>query len=532
MDCTHADLPYQATGYFTALVHSYVTNDERLKPFVEFPVSFEGVTAAIAQRQRFPVDRATLVTELQKQYAVLPSNEKVLQNIELLALDSTFTVCTAHQPAIFTGNLFFIYKILHAIRLAETLQHQFPQQRFVPVYYMGSEDADLEELGHVFMNGRKINWDTDQRGAIGRMHTKGLDGLIQQFEGELLVMPHGPELIALLRACYVQSADVQTATLRLVHELFARYGLVVLIPDNAAFKKKVTDIFLDDLRNHTPEKIVSATAGEIARHFKPQAHPRAINLFYLKDDIRERIERRGDTWRVLNTDLVFDEAKLIRELENHPERFSPNVILRGILQETILPNVAFVGGGGELAYWMELKALFHHYHVPYPLLVLRNSFLLVDRRSAILMQKFKLTVDRIFKPEIELQNELVRATSDHQLSLANEIDELSVYYGKLANLAAPVDITLAAHVDALRAKAEGRLKELEKKLLRAEKRRHADQMRQLATLKRALFPIGGLQERVDNFMPFFARWGKDFIGMIYRESLSLEQRFRVLQVAD
>lgn len=528
MDCTFSELTYRDTGYFTAILNAYVEDDEWLRAFIKYPVSMEGMAAAIEERKRFPVDRQLLINELKGQYQGLDISGRVAENIELLSRENTFTICTAHQPAIFTGNLFFIYKILHAIKLADKLGEQFPENNFVPVFFMGSEDADLDELGNIFMGGEKISWDTGQQGAIGRMNTKGLEKIIARIEGELLVNPFGADLVSLLKDCYLNSPDIQTATLKLVHRLFADYGLVVMIPDRRGFKKKMIDIYEDELLNQRSSAIVLETVERLSRSFRVQAQPRNINLFYLKDDIRQRIEKQDDRWEVVGTNIRFDREAIIRELHEYPERFSPNVILRGILQESILPDVAFIGGGGELAYWMELRALFEHYKVSYPMLIVRNSFLVIENKWNLKINALKISARDIFKDEQSLMNMLVWRDSDKQLSLSDEIMKLSEYYEQLGEIAGQVDSTLRRHVEALRAKALKPVETLEKKMLRAEKRRFNDQARQLAAIKGVLFPNGSLQERVDNFMPFYSKWGADFIKTIYDHSHSLEQKFVVL----
>ena len=238
MDCTSTQLSYGDTGFFSPLANAFVNGDKDLAQFYKHPVSFEGIATAIKERQQSVIDRKLLVDELTNQYKSLQPSGRVKENIALLSDENTFTVCTAHQPAIFTGNLFFVYKIIHAIKLAEGLTKKFQGKNFVPVFYMGCEDADLDELGNIFLDGEKINWETNQQGAIGRMNTKGLDKIIHRVEGELSVLPHGKELVAILKDCYLNSPDIQTATFKLIHQLFGDYGLVVLIPDNPNLKRK------------------------------------------------------------------------------------------------------------------------------------------------------------------------------------------------------------------------------------------------------------------------------------------------------
>lgn len=532
MDCTFTHLPYGETGYFSNIVTAYLNNDDRLRPFYRYPVSHEGAKESVKARRQFSTDRQLLVKELKNQYSGLPLSSSVQRNIELLAEENTFTVCTAHQPAIFTGNLFFIYKILHTIKLAERLRKEMPGNNFVPVFYMGCEDADLDELGNIFLGGEKIVWDTKQKGAVGRMNTKGLDKIIHRIEGELSVQPFGKELVELLKDCYLGTDNIQNATLKLVNALFSEYGLVVLIPDNTGFKKAMIPVFEDELFNRVSSGLVEKTGAAIGEHFKMQAYPRQINLFYLKDEIRERIDLDGDNYVVVNTDIVFTPEEIKRELHGHPERFSPNVILRGLMQETILPNIIFVGGGGELAYWMELKGVFEHYKVPYPVLVIRNSFLVMENKWKEKLDKLRITVPGIFKSEQDLLKELVKRESEKQLTLADEIVDFTTYYDRLKNVAQQVDNTLTGHVEALQTRAIKPLQELEKKLIRAEKRKFDAQERQLSALKNALFPNNSLQERVENFMPFYAKWGKEFIQMIYDHSLTFEQQFVVSTVKD
>ena len=529
MDCTSTNLAYGQTGYFSKIVIDYIEQAAALKPFYKFAVSMEGIRAAISERRRFSGHRQVLVDQLGLQYSAVSPHPLVDENVAKLSDERTFTICTAHQPCIFTGSLFFVYKILHAVKLAQQCKAEMPEYDFVPVYYMGSEDADLDELGKIWLSGEQLNWETKQTGSVGRMKTKGLDKILYRIEGELSVLPFGKELVSLLRDCYLNSPDISTATLKLVHALFADYGVVVVIPDNAALKELMIPVFEEDLFNQKSSAIVEQSIESLSKNYKVQANPREINLFYLKDDLRARFEREEEEWRVVNTDISFSEDQLRKELYDHPERFSPNVILRGIFQETILPNVAFIGGGGELAYWLEFKNLFAHYKVPYPVLILRNSFLIVQKKWRQKIEKIGFSEQDIFKSQQELLNDLVKRESQQQITLLEEVNNADEYYGHLKNIAGNVDETLVVHVTAMQTRALKSLLSLEKKLLRAEKKKFDDHHRQIVTIKSALFPDDNLQERIDNFMPYYALWGKEFINSIFANSLTLEQEFVILK---
>lgn len=550
MNCITTRLPYRQTHAFSKIALDYIDQAAALKPFIAYPPTLQGIQKAIEARKQFKTDlttgqagRKTLVNELKKQYEAVETTGAVKNNIESLLSPDTFTITAAHQNNIFTGPLYFIYKIVHAIKLAEHLKTSFSKQDFVPVFYLGTEDADLEELNHIYLGGEKLVWETKQTGTVGRMKIdKALLKLIDRMEGQLTVLPQGDEIISLLRKFYTEGTTVQDATFRFVNHLFAEYGLVVLLPDNAALKKQMMDVFRDDLLNQTASGIVEKTAERLQRAgYKAQVNAREINLFYLKDDLRERIVRLKNQLTIHNpiaigSPLTFSEKEIFDELKEFPERFSPNVILRGLYQESILPNIAFIGGAGETAYWLQLKELFDHNKIPFPVLVLRNSFLILEKKWQEKIARLGFTAEDFFLPEQELMNKLVQRESKNETKLnlpdrqaGGPLTEVEQLYESFKKQAVAVDSTLEKHVDALKLKTVSRLKELEKKMLRAEKRKFADQQRQIHAIKEQLFPGGGLQERRENLSYYYAKWGGDFIQQLYSASLSLEQEFVVLQ---
>lgn len=524
-------LPYESTGYFSKLVSDYLSQSSLLQPFYRHAPTVEGIKSSIAARQTFDTPRILLTEVLNEQYAGLTLTEKVKQNIQSLADQNTFTITTAHQPNIFTGPLYFIYKILHTVKLADELQTALPQYKFVPVYYMGSEDADLDELGFVNVGGQKLVWETKQTGAVGRMKVdKPLLKLIHAINGQIGVLPFGNEFTDLLNQCYTEEKTIQQATLELVNALFGEYGLVVLIPDNAKLKTVFHSVVEKELTEKFSHKIVADTIEKLGTHYKVQAGGREINLFYLIDNKRERIEPSGDGFEVKALNLAFSTDAILEELNKHPERFSANVILRGAFQETVLPNIAFIGGGGELAYWLELKNVFEAVHIPYPALLLRNSFLLMSKEQAAKLDKLGFTEADLFKDELSLLNTLVKRESDHQLNLAKELKQAHDYYAHLGTITDAVDKTLSEHLIALEKQALKKLTELEKKLLRAERFKYDTQKQQIAKLKQSLFPGNSLQERTDNISVHYATHGKAWLQMVYDVSTGLNEGFGIVTV--
>jgi bacillithiol biosynthesis cysteine-adding enzyme BshC len=351
--------------------------------------------------------------------------------------------------------------------------------------------------------------------------------LLDEMAGQLNVLPFGSEIVRLLQQCYAIGTTIQNATFRLVHALFKKFGLLVLIADHVVLKKLMLPIFEDDLFQQTPSYIVEETCQRLSEAYNVQANPREINLFYLADGIRNRIVGQGDSFHVHDTALRFTAAELKAELQQYPERFSPNVILRGLFQETILPNVAFIGGGGELAYWLQLKDLFLHYQVAFPVLVLRNSVLIVDKKEKERIEKWKLHHNDLFQPELHIIDSVLKGQGKLP-QLNGEVEQLAAVYEDLKKLASTVDVTLHKHVEALKTGSLRQLQNLQRKLMRAERRKHDVLLQQVQQLKKSLFPNNGLQERMENVSSFYARHGSEFIDEILEHSPALETQFTIL----
>ncbi len=531
MSNTFTYVPYKETGYFSQLVTDYLSGNPDIAPFFQYAPDLSGLEQAIANRSNFPVDRGLLVNVLTRQYTGLSELPPVTANINALANENTYTVCTAHQPNLLTGYLYFVYKIIHAIRLAEELNALHPDKYFVPVYYMGSEDADIEELGTFRFRGDKYIWDGDgQKGAVGRMDTKGLKKILTD-----LFKFFGPpgkncdDLQQLLTTAYLKHKTIGQATRYLVHELFGRFGLIVIDPDDADLKRTFVPVVREDLLKSNSIDIVSSQIEKLSAKYKIQAHPRAVNLFYLVDGMRERIEKTGDSWVVVNSDIQWSEAALLIELEQHPERFSPNVVLRGLFQETILPNVAFIGGGAEVAYWMQLKTLFAHHNVFYPAVFLRQSVMWIPPASSELYKKLGFTVAEIFKPESELQKEYLSKNSSVIWHTDDEAAGIEKVLNDLKQKAIALDPTLEGAVGAANARIQHQFDMLEKKMLRAEKRKNQVQMDRITRLREALFPNNSLQERVENFLEYYLTYGPSFFDVIKQGIRPTKNEFLVIE---
>ncbi len=526
--CKH--IPFSSTHVFSKLINDYLEGKGTALDFVQYAPNLEGYRAAIEGRKKHPMNRSLLFDVLIKQYANLPQENAVNNQIALLKKDNTFVVTTAHQPNLFTGPLYFFYKIIHAIQLAASLKTAFPECNFVPVYYMGSEDADLEEVGSFNLDLKNYQWATKQTGAIGRMQVDdNLLKLLQQLESYWTILPHGQKALEILKAAYQKGKTIREATLSFVHAFFGSKGLLVLQPDDAALKAAFIPVMEKELLTGFSHKAIQPTIAALSKEYHVQSEGRAINLFYLKDDVRARIEKLGEQYIVVDTTIQFTEAEIIAELHQYPERFSPNVILRGVFQETILPGVVFVGGGGELAYWMELKNVFQAVGVHYPLLQLRNSFLLMSHKQAEQWSAMQFEEQDLFKPILELEIEYVKKHTDTTLDLQDQLNQLSSLYTSIKTQAVQVDATLGAHAENLAHQAKSKLIALEKKMLRAERRKQTVAIQRIHRIKKELFPQNNLQEREEHFSTWVGHYDQSWIEIIMEHSKGLESRFSIIQ---
>ncbi|HEY9169084.1 MAG TPA: bacillithiol biosynthesis cysteine-adding enzyme BshC [Lutibacter sp.] len=529
MSVTH--IPFADTGYFSKLICDYLDRNPELSQFYgNFP-DLEGFKNQIKTKKTAfsEASRNLLVDALQNQYKNTAVSETVSQNIASLADENTFTVTTGHQLNIFTGPLYFLYKIVTAINLADRLKREFPQQNFVPVYWMATEDHDFEEIQYFNLNSTKISWNRESSGAVGRLKTDGFDAVFKEFSALLGTSSNADKLRELFKNTYLENNNLAEATRYLVNELFGTYGLVIIDGDDARLKKSLAPFVKEDLLQNTSFKYVSKTDQKLAAEYKIQVNPRKINLFYLKDAIRERIIFENNLFKVNNTSLIFSESDILNELEKYPERFSPNVIMRPLYQEVVLPNLAYIGGGGELAYWFQLKNYFDAVSTPFPILVLRNSALLATKKQLHKLDKLKISVSEIFSKQESLIANAVKKISAINIDFSEQKMHLQQQFIDLKTLAAKTDPTFLGAVNAQEKKQLNGLDNLEKRLLNAQKRKLSDVVKRLSDLQNELFPNQSLQERNQNFSVFYELMGADLIPTLIKNIDPLKFEFAVIE---
>jgi bacillithiol biosynthesis cysteine-adding enzyme BshC len=525
-------LPFTKVPQFSGRDVAYATQDERLRPFYKYAPSLEGLRAALDDKAKDNTPRSILVEVLKEQYAALAPSEALQKQIASLESPKTFTVTTAHQPSLFTGPLYYIYKIISAINLARELKAAYPDYHFVPIFITGGEDHDFEEINHLQLFGNTVQWENDEKGAVGKMSTKTLQPVLEEVKEVLGDSPRAEELYNILKTA-VESHEHYADTARhLTHLLFKDHELVILDPSHPKLKQTFAPYIKKEIFEQPSKALVEKTVAELEQvGFSEQAYPREINFFYLGDGFRERIVEEEGRYQVLNQSISWSKEELTNEIEQHPERFSPNVVMRPIYQEHILPNLAYIGGGGELAYWLERKGQFEHFGLNFPVLIRRNSVLFVDKGTKKRLDKLELQVTDLFGDVEALIKEYVKEHTENEISLKAQKEALETIFKEVEEKAGQVDPTLVKAAAAEGARQLNSLEQLEGKLMKAEKQRHDTAVNQMRKLKEKLFPNNGLQERYDNFMMYYLKYGDGFFELLLDALHPLEEGMVILEDA-
>lgn len=525
-------IPYKDTNYFSDFICNYISQKSDLKGlYHRFPL-IENFEAQIKEKTAHKLtnsNRAVLVNTLLKQYASVETSELTLNNIELLASETTFTITTGHQLNLFTGPLYFLHKIISTINLTKQLKEQYPEYNFIPVYWMASEDHDFEEINYFNFRGKKIQWNSDQSGAVGHFNTEGLEDVLAVLSSEFGPGKHADQLKLWFKEAYLNHNNLADATRYLANQLFKEHGLVVVDADDKDLKALFVPHMKRELVEQTSFHRVSETNKHLeALELKIQVNPRNINLFYIDQGLRERIVFESENYSVLNTEISWSKNELLDHLKQFPERFSPNVIMRPLYQEVILPNLCYIGGGGEMIYWLQLKSNFEAQDVTFPMLLLRNSALIKTKKQSEKQQKLDISDLDLFLDRNSFINKRVRAISNIDIDFKDQIKHLEDQFKDLHELAELTDKSFLGAVKAQEVKQLKGLKNLEKRLLKAQKRKLKDHIERSTDLKDQLFPNGSLQERNTNFSELYLEFGDDLITGLMASLDPLNIQFSII----
>jgi len=528
-------IAFNKTGYFSSLICDYLDEKLELNSYYNRFPKLGNFTDQIKQKgdSYFIENRKTLVSVLEIQYQNLNHSALTKQNIQSLKYENTFTVTTGHQLNLFTGPLYFLYKIVSAINLSSKLNKEYPEHHFVPIYWMATEDHDFDEINYFNFKGKKFKWNKDASGAVGELSTEGLKSVLNMFSKDLGQSTNAEYLKKLFKNAYLDHDNLADATRYLANELFKDYGLVIIDANNHDLKRLFIPQMETELMHQTSFNFVTNTnkvLSNISEGYKIQVNPREINLFYIIENLRERIVFENDFYKVLNSNISWSKSEILNEVKDFPERFSPNVIMRPLYQEVILPNLCYIGGGGELAYWMQLKGYFDEVKVPFPMLLLRNSVLIQAKKQTEKLQNLNILIEDLFLKKDSLINKKVREISNIDIDFSSQKRHLKQQFEVLFKLAEQTDKSFLGAVKAQELKQIKGLENLEKRLLKAQKRKLSDEVERMTAIHNTLFPNGSLQERQANFSEFYLEYGNQLIPKLIENLEPLRTDFLLLKI--
>lgn len=491
---------------------AYIDGHIDLKPFFNYLPTLDGLLVALANRRSVDLNRVVLRTEITRQYDGITTTAQVSDNIALLERENTFTITTAHQPILAGGPMYVLYKILNVINLSRQLKTASPKDNFVPVYVIGGEDHDFEEINHFDSGTDKAIWAIDSHGPVGRLATDSLQEVLKEIEVIIGSNEISRDLLQYLTTAYRPGRTYNEATLDWINFLFGRFGLVVVQMDNLAFKRQFEAIMKKELLERLSLSIVGESQSKLlALGYKSQAYVRDINLFLMDDHSRNRISLHDDSYEIVGTEQTYSEAEIVAMLEYDPSKFSPNVVMRPMLQETILPNLAYVGGGGEIAYWLERKTQFETYGVPFPVLIRRNSAVYISPAIEKKLQKTGFENQDLLNGYDALVKSYLNRHATNPEGLIDEKQKLFSIFEAIANKVGIVDSTLEKSALAELAKSIQGIEHLEQKMTRAQKQKHEVALRQLEQVFAKTFPNNNLQERTEYFLTLLTQLGTSLL---------------------
>ena len=504
-------LSYQETGRFSKLVLDYINQKESVKDFIsEFP-TIKNFRKQIDKKSNDIIDRELLFEVLKEQNTKIELSKSSQSNLNLLKDNNTYTVTTGHQLCIFTGPLYFIYKIISTINLVNSLKSQYPSYNFVPVFWLASEDHDLDEISSINLFNKKISWKTDQKGSVGRMKLDDFDLVLDELDDLMCNDKNYQFLREIFRNSYNKQNNLSEATRVLINHLFGSYGLLVIDGDDKKLKRKLIDVIDKDINENHFYKIISNTNKKIQKLYHKQAFVRPVNFFDISNNNRVRIENK-----------IYKQ-----KISDSPENYSPNVLLRPIYQEMILPNIAYVGGGGEISYWLQLRDVFSELSLSMPIIVLRNSVLFIDEKQSEKITDLGLNSFDFFSKTDEIIRDYIKNTSDN-IDISSQISSINDSFFSISKNIK--DQGLIASLNALNQKTNNSLNDLEKKIIKNLKNNKVDKINQINKLKALFFPENNLQERHHSFVMAYSKFGDNFIKNLISSLDPLDTNFVILDL--
>lgn len=528
----YSRLPSAAGGY-SELFLDFISGAPPSRPF--YPISFRensGFEAILRLQQEHTRDRKVVADVLREQNERFGASPRTMQHIAALENPATYAVVTGQQVGILGGAFYTVLKTLTTIQLAARLQEKYPLFTFVPVFWLEGEDHDFAEMHYAQFpdpSGALAKYEylpggvlpEKNPGAVGEIRfDASMAGVLDAMEKGLQPTEFTAALMASVRECYAEGTSFNEAFARWLNRLFPDDGLVFMSANHPALKKQLSPLFLREITEFpASSQIVIGQSAELEKTYHAQVKPKSVNLFLFHKGGRYSIEPREHDFSLRGTRHFLTPEELATIARETPEQLSPNVILRPIVQDTLLPTVAYVAGPSEVAYHAQLTPLYAHFGVPQPVLYPRASATVVEERVRRVLEKYSLEIQELYGDPTVLTNRILEQISEIKLDdlfdrtgkgIQTQLNELRFGLKEL-------DPTLLGALENVAGKIEGSLGQLKEKSIGAQKKRNETAVRQIERAVASVLPGGTLQERQVNIVYFLNKYGPGFMKWLAGE---------------
>ena len=517
----------------TPLFVDYLSDFEKLKDYYAADFrdreSWKKLIDKVLSKQK---DRSTLIRVLTEQNKQHHCGIRTLANIDLLGNENTVAVVTGQQVGICSGPLYTIYKTVTAIKLAEQLSAQFPDYNFVPVFWVENEDHDFEEINKLnvlnpagevqtieyLFGGKPFERNPGPVGSI--VIDSFIDNFFDRLQASFQESEFKLPLFTALRGYYRSGATLGAAFVGLMNQMFEDSGLVFLDPGNVELKKILKPVFQKEIAglSKTSQMVIDTSAG-LEEHYHAQIKAKSINLFMLHKGGRYLIEPRENDYSLKGTRQFFSKEELNSIVENSPELISPNVVLRPICQDAILPTIAYVGGPSEVAYFAQLKPVYEFFDVQMPVVYPRASVTIMEEKVKNILEKFQVDFTEIWSDIDPLLIRIAEQVSEVKVDVL--FDQL---HRRIHEAVAEsrfgiqqIDPTLSGAIDSTLSRIESQLNVLKEKAQSAQQRRQEVTIKQIQKVAANIFPKSNFQEREFNVVYYMNKYGPDFVKWLSGE---------------
>ena len=518
------DIP-KTSAFFLDYLHDF----SKLAPFFPFPYALDHFRKEAASGVAVP-HRQELCQILDKQNRSFGAGARTLENVEKLQDRDCFAVVTGQQVGLFTGPTYTIYKALTAVKLAA--HYACRGIKVVPIFWMATEDHDLAEVDHSHViDGdshlqlvRCESGPEDVAKPVGKVRfSAAIEPCLQQFLASLPNSEFKIEIESRLSAAYRPTRTFSEAFGEILSYLFSNYGLILVDPQDEALKRLGAPIFEKILLNgNRYQSAIQSRSDQLIAagyHTQVTVEEESTGLFFEDEGKRRALTRDDGFLKIKGTAHRLPVTHFQDALKEAPWKFSPNVLFRPLMQDLLLPTLAYVAGPSEVAYLAQIGPLYEEFGRKAPIVFPRFSFTVVERKIGKILEKYQLNFEDIFLGNEALIKKVVEQNLDQ--SLAAKFSALEQEFGeKLGELEGPlkaVDATLAEALRTTQQKVQYQVAHLRTKFVHAETRHQETLTKQIDKALAILYPLKTLQERRINIFYFLARYGMDFLAQLNEE---------------